>query len=465
MGTIRPLTSDDLPEVLDLISYAFRWDAGERNRNRLAHLLRHTTAYGAFEDGKLASQIISLPFTAGFHGVRYQANGIGFVATYPEYRGRGHARDLMNHILRTEREQGTVLSYLAPFSYAFYRKFGYEQVFERFDVALAVGDWPDGKRVAGTVRRLDWLRAKDDVAAVYAAGEAGRPGALIREEWWETYKFHLRRDYQFAVYYDAEGLPRGYMAYQINGTAFSIFELEWLDAAAFQALSRFIRSHEPQFSLTWSCFNPRDLERMPLLDDPSRFTYRTVPYMMARLVNVKRFLEAYPFAGAADFALDVRVTPDASAPWNEGVYRVVRADGQVSVTHDAVTLAAGNAARPSGVAEAAAPEAASEEQAAGMPEAASRAEATTPATLVRPQRGPVRPQRGPQTTSVTGTTTPVLEISVQRLVQLLMGTASLERILASGGAEITGSANQQRSLRELIPSLVPEGKPAMEDYY
>lgn len=429
MTSIRPLTVEDLPEVLDLISYAFRWDASERNRNRLAHLLRHTTAYGAFEDGKLASQIISLPFTAGFHGVRYQANGIGFVATYPEYRGRGHARDLMNHILHVEHEQGTVLSYLAPFSYAFYRKFGYEQVFERFDVALTVGDWPDGKRGEGTVLRLDWLQAKDDVAAVYAAGEAGRPGALIREGWWETYKFHLRRDYQFAVYYDADDLPRGYMAYQISGTSLSIFELEWLDPAAFQALSRFIRSHEPQFSLTWSCFNPRDLERMPLLDDPSRFTYRAVPYMMARVVDVKRFLDAYPFAGADDFVLDIQVTPDASAPWNDGLYHIVRTQGQVSVERIATTAASMTGAASKGATEA----------------------ASTSGT--------------PVVSGEAGAGAPVLGISVQRLVQLLMGTASLERILASGGAAVAGSAGQQRALRELIANIVPKGKPSMEDYY
>lgn len=402
MASIRLLTVDDLPEIHDLISYAFLWDAGERNRARLEHLLRHAAAYGAFEDGGLASQIISLPFTVGFHGRRFQANGIGFVATYPEFRGRGHVRELMNRILRVEREQGTCLSFLAPFSYPFYRAFGYEHVFDRFDFDLRVADWPDGARGTGTVRRMSWDRAREDVAAVYAAGEPGRPCGLVREPWWEAYKFQLRRDYQFAVAYDAAGLPRGYLAYQLKDRILDVFELEWTDTGAFQALSRFIRSHQADFSLRWSCLNPADLDRIPLSADPERFVSTRRPYMMARIVDVEAFLRRYPFAGVDDFAFGLRIASDPSAPWNEGLYLVRRVDGASSVDKR---------------------------------DARSACDA------------------------------PVLDASVQRLAQLLLGYAGPERILISDGAGIEGGEAERRALCELLERIVPAGRPAMEDYF
>ena len=45
--------------------------------------------------------------------------GIGFVASYPEYRSQGRIDRIMRRILEDCYEQGIVLSYLAPFSFPF----------------------------------------------------------------------------------------------------------------------------------------------------------------------------------------------------------------------------------------------------------------------------------------------------------------------------------------------------------
>lgn len=33
-------------------------------------------------------------------------------------------------------------------------------------------------------------------------------GGLLRASWWEEFKFPLRKDYQYAVYYDEQGTPK-----------------------------------------------------------------------------------------------------------------------------------------------------------------------------------------------------------------------------------------------------------------
>ena len=405
MPDIRLLTEDDLDELQALLEYTFRWAHDQRNRTRLEHLVRHVRAHGLFEGGELASQIMALPFTSGFHGVKLPAAGVGFVGTYPEYRGRGFARDLMARIIEEEHERGTLLSYLAPFSYPFYRRFGYEHVFNQYAFRIKVGGWPDGVRVPGRVARLGWGEARPFVERVYAAGEPERPCGLVREAWWEEYKFHLRRDYDFAVYLDEDGAPQGYLAYQLNGTSLDIFELEWLTANAFQALSRYIRSHEAGFSLTWTCLDPGALERMPLPADPEPMAFTVRPYMMARIIDLEALLLAYPFEGEGDFTLGLQVDDDEFAPWNGGCYTLRRTAGTVSVER---------------------------QDACG-------------------------------TLTAMGAPVPVIHASIQRLAQLLLGSHDLPQLLASGGLAVSGVPAARATAQ--LGRIIPTGRPAMEDYF
>jgi predicted acetyltransferase len=63
-------------------------------------------------------------------------SGIGDVASYPETRGSGGIRNIFSAIFNDLHENGTELSYLAPFSQPFYRKFGYETVFDSEEIRI-----------------------------------------------------------------------------------------------------------------------------------------------------------------------------------------------------------------------------------------------------------------------------------------------------------------------------------------
>lgn len=54
----------------------------------------------------------------------------------------------MTKSLRDNYEKGVIFSYLAPFSYAFYEKFGYHYAFNQKHYRLAAQDFPKGKRSA-----------------------------------------------------------------------------------------------------------------------------------------------------------------------------------------------------------------------------------------------------------------------------------------------------------------------------
>src|SRR5699024_12089731 len=68
--------------------------------------------------------IIAVSINIGGHSVNM--GGISAVATWPEYRRRGIAKDLLQHSLRKMKENGQVISLLHPFLVGFYRKYGWE---------------------------------------------------------------------------------------------------------------------------------------------------------------------------------------------------------------------------------------------------------------------------------------------------------------------------------------------------
>jgi len=77
-------------------------------------------------DGKIVSSLISAPSLAIFGTDNISLASVGSVATLPEYRRRGCAAAMMEHVVKTLYEHGQILSALWPFSFAYYRKFGWE---------------------------------------------------------------------------------------------------------------------------------------------------------------------------------------------------------------------------------------------------------------------------------------------------------------------------------------------------
>jgi predicted acetyltransferase len=331
MSDVRKMNEAGPQEVLDLVAYAFQWELSEKNKERYRLLAENSWNYGSYdEQGKLASQIMATQFAVDFHGANYPMAGIGFVASYPEYRGQGRIDRIMTRILEDCYEQGIILSYLAPFSFPFYRRYGYEYVFERLVYDVPAHEWADSPKVAGSIQRLSWEKAKDVIHTIYHAMPRHQKGGLIREEWWERIKFTYRKPYTFAIYRDEKGNSTGYLIYTIQDGKFIIEEWSYLTVEAYHGLNRFIVSHAD--SVARIIYQPgfdNDI-RQTIAAKPME-NYQVKPDMMARVVDVAGFLERYPFTykQAGTFAIEIQ--EDKYAPWNNGIYEISIADGQHTV--------------------------------------------------------------------------------------------------------------------------------------
>jgi predicted acetyltransferase len=321
MSDVRKMNEAGPQEVLDLVAYAFQWELSEKNKERYRLLAENSWNYGSYdEQGKLASQIMATQFAVDFHGANYPMAGIGFVASYPEYRGQGRIDRIMKQVIKDCYDQNIPLSYLAPFSFPFYRRYGYEYTFERSVYDIKSIDWPDSPKTAGSIKRLNWEQAKPIIHDIYHQQVKNHRGALIREAWWENIKFTLRKTFTFAIYYNAADVPEGYLIYSISQGTFLIEEWGYISGEAFHGLNRLIVSHrESVAKIHYEVGDDsRHLQAFAKKPMPA---ISSSPYMMTRIIDLELFLTTYPFTNK-EGKIAIQIDNDEYAPWNNGVYEL-----------------------------------------------------------------------------------------------------------------------------------------------
>jgi len=315
MTSIRNLEPHELDESLTLSEFAFQYRVAPEEREARLASMKPQQQWGAFVDGKLAAKYTLLDFETWIHGVKFAMGGLAGVATWPDYRRQGLVAKLLAHSLETMRARGQTVSFLHPFSFPFYRKFGWEYYTDLKKVEIPMAKLPPAPPETARVRRVANDGALLD--ATYAAYASRYSGTLVRtEDWWRD-RIFSRSQETTAVYEDADGRMQGYVTYEVKDRTLTASELVALDEDARRALYGYLRNHD-SMAETVKVTVPGDDPIAFLLPDP-RVKLELVPYFMARVVDAAAFVAALPFVAGAPATVRLRVS-DAHAPWNDGAW-------------------------------------------------------------------------------------------------------------------------------------------------
>ncbi|MDB4868386.1 MAG: family N-acetyltransferase [Cohnella sp.] len=314
MAEIRQLTADRFDERIALSEYAFQYEMSPAQKDEARAVFRPEWTYGLFgEDDRLLSALTILPFEVWVQGRKFAAGGIGGVASWPDTRRQGGVTRLLRHSLQTMRNNGQSFSTLHPFSFAFYRKYGYEMMPERKQYTIDSRWFPPRREVNGSVRLVE--KKRELFAPMYEKFASQYNGPLVRDpEWWERKVFS--KPGKAAVYYDREGQAEGYLLYQVADRIIKVHEWVALTGEASAGIWNFVGNHDSmadQLTVTM----PED-DPLPFLLPEPRLKQEVNAYFMSRIVDVEAFIGQYPFS-PSDRADELRLRiEDAHAPWNEG---------------------------------------------------------------------------------------------------------------------------------------------------
>ncbi|ANF95562.1 GNAT family N-acetyltransferase [Paenibacillus bovis] len=325
---IRQLTAEEFGQRMELSMYAFQYRKSTEELEEIKPRFKPDTVWGVFEEGELSAQLTLLPMETYIQGQRYAMGGIASVATWPEKRRQGFVDQLLRHALQLMNESGQSVSFLHPFYFPFYRKYGWELYIDYKTYIIPTALLPAKVQSEGQVKR--GIKDIKLLNTVYDAYAAQYNGTLIRTEEWWTYSVLDSEVTQTAIYYDAAGQARGYLLYEVKARKMEIDELVYLDESSRQALWTYIANHDSMINEV-TLKAPVDDSLPYLLRDP-RIQQQITPYFMARIVNVKQFLEQYPFTPGAVQVVTITVN-DSVAGWNEGIWELlINESGQAQVS-------------------------------------------------------------------------------------------------------------------------------------
>lgn len=339
---IRPVEENDVDQFNELLSYVFQItesdieESGYESKREMIKskrpILELSKVFGWFNGDQLVSQIAVYPCEVNIHGTLYKMGGVTGVGTYPEYAGHGLMKDLIKLALETMRADQQWISYLYPYNVPYYRRKGWEMMSDKLTFKIRDTQLPKTVEVPGIVERKEV--DDPDVFTVYNQFSRENHGALQRTafHWEEYWRYENEESRTAAVYYNKSGHPTGVLFYWVAEEVFHVKEMFYLNQEARNGLWNFISAH---FSMVYWVKGDiyKNVPLAFLLED-SQIKETIEPYYMARIVDVTEFLKKFPFK-AFDQPFHF-VVSDPVAEWNNGIFGLNYAKGEVIVSNDPI---------------------------------------------------------------------------------------------------------------------------------
>ena len=297
------------------------------------------TSLGVYDEGGMQARLNIIHYQVHLGAdVTVPMGGIGGVSCLPASRGKGYVGALLKVTLERMHDLGMAISSLYPFSWDFYRKYGWEWVGTTRDYSVPTRICKPSGETEKVHAALPADRAK--IEACYTEFAKRYRGMLTRDEkkWNATLK-DTDENYTFAFLYEHDGKPEAYLMYR-GGTGDNTYLNQFiaLTPRARQAMLGLLRRHEMQTrKFTWRGPGNDALYHQLCHDDVETKVY---PTTQGRIVDVQKALSAWKPNPEARGAVTIRVA-DEHADWNAGVWRVELEAGSVSVQRtDAIPQAA-----------------------------------------------------------------------------------------------------------------------------
>jgi len=315
-------------------------DYQEQLKNPLEHSKGYENCMGGFdEDGNLIAALKMLPYEMNFDGNIVKMCGIASVVTAPEARGTGVMSKVYEQCLIKMKEIGYVFSILFPFSYAYYRKFGYELAYELRSTKVPIECFRKYPYPKDSVKFWKKGDSIEDLKSVYNIFKQGRNYAINRsDESWgkilEDADPYINLQYTY-IHYDNKGKADAYLTFKSkrpdihDRNHMHISEFVWATKEGMLNMFGFIGGLSPQFgAIHWNV--PMDIDLGSMFAEGWDVETKAHTSFMTRIVDLPLALSMVrvPVTSSGNVVLDV---VDKSMPCNNGKYAVSWQNGKLTV--------------------------------------------------------------------------------------------------------------------------------------
>ncbi|MFC4772201.1 GNAT family N-acetyltransferase [Enterococcus hermanniensis] len=311
---------ETLKSITSLIEYAFKKQQPIIDDTLFLSRYAHADCYGVYQDQQLTNLVMANHFEIQLFNQSVKMAGIGYVASYPEYRGKGGISTIMSELLVDLYQQKVAVSQLAPFSEAFYRQFGYEVTSKQktYQIPASAFTYLASEK-QGHVVRGTWQQMRSVIQTIHQRLlKQQQVGTVIRENWWweRLDQYYPHRFY--AVTYDEKDQACGYLIYRMQGDTLLVDELAYEDVFGLRKLLTYLKAHVSSFE-DFLYHAPMHECIEQCFSEQSAISITIKPYMMSRIIDIEQLFSKMPII---QNEIILEVAEDRECPWNVGSWLI-----------------------------------------------------------------------------------------------------------------------------------------------
>lgn len=316
---VRKAMDKDKDEIKRLWKYCFN-DSKEFMDFYFSDIYNNENIVVGEEDNKVLCALQIKPYKIKVNSLEYNASYVVGVSTKPEVRGQGLMSQLMNQAIKDMYEAGQGVSLLMPIDNGLYESFGYGFVSDQLKYKINVDAVPRQKNDV----QLEPVEDKHLPLLVdyYASSMSNKKAYVNRDE--ELFKkilmeIHSEGGYTY-VALDKEDKVVGYLFYYLEDNKMEVREMNYSSKEILFAFLNFIKLHGTQIKEV-NLYESTDGYLKYVISNSDQNEIRVVPFMMARIINLREFCKSIRLNKKAFGSITIRVLDDI-LPANDKTFAI-----------------------------------------------------------------------------------------------------------------------------------------------
>ncbi|MEN2259400.1 GNAT family N-acetyltransferase [Paraclostridium benzoelyticum] len=283
---IRYAKGEDLEDLKDIWNYCFG-DEESFVDYYFNNKYKPENTVIVKEDNELKSSLQLNQYKIKLNEKVYDTSYVVGVSTFPNARGKGYMKDMMDFSLNELYKKGQVVSLLMPIDYRLYKKYGYEHCYDQLEYKLDIDGLKQFK-INGDFEKINESHI-EYMIDIYNDFLSKCNGYVVRDRFYYENLFKEIKCENGHIYIHKGNGYDGYIIYFIMGDTMFIREICYKNINSLKSMLKFIFNHNTQ------CKN---IKVMSPITDSIRFILPNLkdnelslkPFMMGRVINVEDFL-------------------------------------------------------------------------------------------------------------------------------------------------------------------------------
>ncbi|MEG2985630.1 MAG: GNAT family N-acetyltransferase, partial [Peptostreptococcaceae bacterium] len=196
------------------------------------------------EDDELMSSLQLNQYKISLNNKVYDTSYIVGVSTYPNARGKGYMKDMMEFVLSELYKKGQLVSLLMPIDYRLYRKYGYEHCYDQLEYKLDINDLKQFK-IHGDFKKINDSHI-EDIIDIHNEFLVNVNGHVARDKDYYKNLFNEIKCENGHMYIHKDEEYQGYIIYFIMGDTMFVREMCYKNIKSLKSMLKFIFNHNTQ---------------------------------------------------------------------------------------------------------------------------------------------------------------------------------------------------------------------------